>query len=128
MSDTLMSRNELVAIRTRAIVLKASGAITGNGDTKTSDPKKVTQFTEANLFLDVTAVAGTPSPTLVVTVYTKDPISGRWYSLQAFTTVTGVTKEMKKITGNLGAYLAAGWVIGGDCTGATFSVGAVLKA
>jgi hypothetical protein len=128
MGNELYSRNELVAIRTKAIALKAAGAITSSSDTKTSDPIKVTQFTEANFFLDVTAVAGTPSPTLIVVIYTKDPISGRWYTLQTFTTVTGVTTQMLSSAANIGGYLAVGWTKGGDCTGATFSVGAVLKA
>lgn len=128
MSDILFTGNDLIAIRGKAIVLHASAARTEDGDTKTSDPIRVSQFREANFFLDVTALPGTPSPTVIFKIYTKCPISGHWYVLDTFTTVTGVTTEMRNKTGNLGTHLAVGWDIGGDASGVTFSMGAVVKA
>jgi len=125
--EILMNANELIVIRAKAVTFRANGAATASGNSKLT-PVKVTQFKEAEFFLDVTAASGT-TPTLNVAIVTKDPISGKWFTLVSFTQATGVTTERKVVTGNLGAFLAATWAIGG--TGSptfAFSIGAVLKA
>ena len=126
-NEILFNKNDLIAIRTKTATFHASGAETVTGDSKAT-PVKVTQFKEAEFFLDVTAAGGT-TKTLDVAIVTKDPISGKWFTLVSFTQATGVTTERKVVTGNLGAFLAAVWTIAG--TGSptfTFSIGAVLKA
>jgi len=122
--EVLMNKNDLIAIRTKTVTFRASAAATVDGDTKAT-PIKVTQFKEAEFFLDVTAMTGTPFD---VTIATKDPISGKWFTLVSFTQVTGVTTERKVVTGNLGAFLAATWDLSGTTSTVTFSIGAVLKA
>jgi len=125
--EVLFNKNDLIAIRTKTATLRASSATAANGDSKLT-PVKVTQFKEGEFFLDVTAKSGT-SPTLNVVIVTKDPVSGKWFTLVSFTQATDVTTERKVVTGNLGAFLAATWTIGGTATPTfTFSVGAVLKA
>ena len=126
-SEILMNANELIVIRTKAVEFYVSTAVAAAGDTKAT-PVKVTQFKEGEFFLDVTAASGT-TPTLNVVIVTKDPISGKWFTLTSFTQATGVTTERKVVTGNLGAFLAATWTIGGTATPTfAFSIGAVLKA
>ena len=125
--EILLNAYELIVIRAKAVTFRANGAATASGNSKLT-PVKVTQFKEAEFFLDVTAASGT-TPTLNVAIVTKDPISGKWFTLVSFTQATGVTTERKVVTGNLGAFLAATWAIGG--TGSptfAFSIGAVLKA
>jgi hypothetical protein len=124
--EVLLNKNELIAIRAKTATLRASSAATASGDSKLT-PEKVTQFKEGDFFLDVTAASGT-TPTLNVSIVTKDPISGKWFTLVSFTQATGVTTERKPITVNLGAFLAATWTIGGTTPSFTFSIGAVLKA
>jgi len=125
-NETLKNKNELVAIRAWDATFKASGAVTASGDSKAT-PVNVKQFKEGEFFLDVTAASGS-SPTLNVVIVTKDPISGKWFTLVSFTQATGVTTERKVLTGNLGADLAATWALGGTTPNFTFSIGAVLKA
>lgn len=126
-NETLKNKNELIVIRAWTATFKVSGAVAANGDSKAT-PVNVKQLKEGEFFLDVTAVSGT-SPTLNVVIVTKDPISGKWFTLVSFTQATGVTTERKVLTGNLGADLAATWTIGGTATPTfTFSIGAVLKA
>jgi len=122
MGDQLLNVNELRAKRAISVTIK-SGAVTAGGNTQ-STPQRVSQFKEANFFLDLTAKAGTL--TFNISVFTKDPVSGKWFSLVAFTQASDVTTEMKTVAANLGAYVACVWTIGA-ATSVTFSLSAVLK-
>jgi len=122
MGDQLLNVNELRAKRAISVTIK-SGAVTAGGNTQ-STPQRVSQFKEANFFLDLTAKAGTL--TFNISVFTKDPVSGKWFSLVAFTQASDVTTEMKTVAANLGAYIACVWTIGA-ATSVTFSLSAVLK-
>lgn len=122
MNGQLLNVNELRAKRAIVVTIK-SGAVTVGGDTK-STPVRVSQFKEANFFLDLTAKAGTL--TFNISVFTKDLVSGKWFSLAAFTQVTDVATEMKTVAANLGEYIACVWTIGA-ATSVTFSLSAVLK-
>ena len=122
MGDQLLNVNELRAKRAISVTIK-SGAVTAGGNTQ-STPQRVSQFKEANFFLDLTAKAGTL--TFNISVFTKDPVSGKWFSLVAFTQASDVTTEMKTVAANLGAYIACVWTIGA-ATSVTFFLAAVLK-
>lgn len=108
------------------VTLLASAARTTSGDTSAT-PVDVKKYKEAIFFLDVTAVSGT-TPTLDVKIKTKDPVSGKWFDLVAFTQATAVTSEMKAVSGLLGSQISVFYTIGGTTPSFTFSVGAVLKS
>jgi hypothetical protein len=122
MNGQLLSVNELRAKRAIIVTIK-SGAVTVGGNTQ-STPVRVSQFREANFFLDLTAKAGTL--TFNISVFTKDPVSGKWFLVVAFTQASDVTSEMKTVAANLGEYISATWTIGA-ATSVTFSLSAVLK-
>lgn len=124
MSEQLLNVHELQTVRTKVVTI-ASGAKTANGNTQAT-PINVRQFKEANFFLDVTAIAGTTKQ-FTPTVYTKDPVSGKWFSLVAFTQATDVTSEMKVVAANLGEYISIAWIKHADTTSITFTLSAVLK-
>jgi hypothetical protein len=108
------------------VTMLASAARTASGDTS-AIPVDVKKFKEAVFFLDVTAASGT-TPTLDVKIKTKDPVSGKWFDLASFTQATGITSEMKAVSGLLGSQIAAFYTIAGDTPSFTFSLGAVLKS
>ena len=108
------------------VTMLASAARTASGDTS-AIPVDVKKFKEAVFFLDVTAASGT-TPTLYVKIKTKDPVSGKWFDLVTFTQVTGVTSEMKTVSGLLGSQIAVFYEIAGTTPSFTFSLGAVLKS
>jgi len=118
----LLNVHELQTVRTKVVTIK-SGAVAAGGNTQ-STPIRVSQFREANFFLDLTAKTGTL--TFNISVFTKDPVSGKWFTLVAFTQVSDVATEMKIIAANLGEYISATWTIGA-ATAVTFSLSAVLK-
>jgi len=122
MNGQLLNVNELLTVRTKVVTI-VSGAKTAGGNTQ-STPIRVSQFREANFFLDLTAKTGTL--TFNISVFTKDPVSAKWFTLAAFTQATDVTTEMKIIAANLGEYIACVWTIGA-ATAVTFSLSAVLK-
>jgi len=122
MGDQLLNVNELRAKRAISVTIK-SGTVTVGGNTQ-STPQRVSQFKEANFFLDLTAKAGTL--TFNISVFTKDLVSGKWFTLVAFTQASDVTTEMKTVAANLGAYISCVWTIG-SATSVTFSLAAVLK-
>ena len=122
MNGQLLNVNELRAKRAIVVTIK-SGAVTAGGNTQSS-PIRVSQFKEANFFLDLTAKAGTL--TFNISVFTKDPVSGKWFALVAFTQASDVATEMKTVAANLGEYIACVWTIG-SATSVTFSLSAVLK-
>jgi len=118
----LLNVHELQTVRTKVVTIK-SGAVAAGGNTQ-STPIRVSQFREANFFLDLTAKTGTL--TFNISVFTKDLVSGKWFTLVAFTQASDVTTEMKTVAANLGAYIACVWTIGA-ATSVTFSLSAVLK-
>lgn len=108
------------------VTMLASAARTASGDTSAT-PIDVKKYKEAVFFLDVTAVSGATS-TLDVKIKTKDPVSGKWFDLVAFTQATAATSEMKAVSGLLGSQIAVFYEIAGDTPSFTFSLGAVLKS
>ena len=118
----LFNVHELQTVRTKVVTIK-SGAVAAGGNTQ-STPIRVSQFKEANFFLDLTAKTGTL--TFNISVFTKDPVSGKWFLVVAFTQVSDVATERKPIAANLGEYIACVWTIGA-ATAVTFSLSAVLK-
>jgi len=125
--EILKNKNDLIVIRAWAATLQASVTKTASGDSKLT-PVNVKQLKEGEFFLDLTAIARTTTGTFDVNILTLDPISGKWFTLTSFTQRTTVGTERKVVTGNLGAFLAASWILAGDTTSVTFSIGAVLKA
>jgi Tfp pilus assembly major pilin PilA len=111
---------------TEELTLVSSGNRTASGNSAEFD---VSDYSEAIFFLDVTAVPGVyTDETLDVTVKTKDPASGKWFTIATFTQVTNsTTSEMKAVANNLGRKIRVEWAIGGTAPSYTFSVGAVLK-
>lgn len=97
-----MNLNELLAIRSINKKLYEGTVATTAVDTKDS-PFQVGPFKEATFFINCSAFAGT---NLNAKIVTKDPISGQWHDLVAFTQLTATGKERKAITANLGAEIA----------------------
>lgn len=122
MNGQLLNVNELRAKRAIIVTIK-SGAVAAGGNTQ-STPIRVSQFKEANFFLDLTAKVGTL--TFNLSIQTKDPVSGKWFTLIAFTQVSDVATEMKTVAANLGEHIACIWTIGA-ATAVTFSLSAVVK-
>jgi hypothetical protein len=90
LSDNLLNVHELQTVRTKVVTIH-SGSEVANGNTE-STPIRVSQFKEGTFFLDVTAMATTGSRTFDIGLYTKDPVSGKWFLLStAFTQITGAT-------------------------------------
>ncbi|MGF7429579.1 hypothetical protein PQV03_02115 [Thermoanaerobacterium thermosaccharolyticum] len=122
--------NGVVQVQTvqsaQEVTMLASGAKTSSGDTSAT-PVDVKKFKEAVFFLDVTAASGT-TPTLDVKIKTKDPVSGKWFDLVTFTQTTGITSEMKAVSGLIGSQIAVFFTIAGNTPSFTFSLGAVLKS
>jgi len=71
-------------------------------DTK-DNPFDCGPFKEATFFLSCTAFTGT---TLNVKIVQYDPGTGVWYDVVAFTELSDVGSEAKKVTANLGEKLA----------------------
>ena len=111
------------AIYVADLVIHPSKAETVDGASGVFD---VSLFQEGNFFLAVTAKSGT-DPNLVVDITTKDPVSGKWFSIATFTAATDVTSEMKPVADNMGRLIRAEWTITGTDPSFTFSVGVVLK-
>jgi len=124
MNGQLLNVNELRAKRAIIVTIK-SGAVVAAGDTQSS-PIRVSQFKEANFFLDITAIEGSTKE-FTPTVYTKDPVSGKWFALVAFTMATAISSEMKIVAANLGEYISIAWTKNAATTSITFSLSAVLK-
>ena len=106
--------------------LLASGVRTASGD-NTATPSDVKWAKEANFFLEVTAASGT-TPTLDVTIKTKDPITGEYHTIATFTQKTTTGRELKTLSANLGTTIAVFWTIGGTTPSFTFSIGMILKS
>ncbi|MBI4227714.1 MAG: hypothetical protein HY600_05550 [Candidatus Omnitrophica bacterium] len=99
----------------------ASAARTANGQ---SDPSDVSEHLEAQILLDITAVAGT-SPTLDAVIETSAD-KAIWFTHTAFAQKTAAGKDALKLT-NLGKFLRVRWTLGGTSPSFTFSVALVGK-
>ena len=106
------------------ITLQPLGAVTATGSGSACD---VSQYTQALVTLDVTAVSGT-TPTMTVKIQTSDDGGTTWYDLPnaSFTQATGATTQAIQIT-NFGDMLRAAYTVGGTTPSFTFSVKAILK-
>lgn len=95
-----------------------------------SEDIEVGSAKEANFYVDVTAVSGT-SPTLDITIEEKDPVSGKYFTIVTFSTISSVTSVRKNYgtsTGELlGNKLRAKAVIAGTNSQFTFTVSMVGK-
>lgn len=120
--DLAHNRRNLYREQGGVEVLMFSGAITGAGDSKTSNPIYVMPFKEGTFFLNVTAWTGTD---LDIKVITKHPKQDKWEELVAFTQVAGVTSEKKAVSANLGDTIALEWT--GTLTTATVAIYGILK-
>lgn len=116
---------DAVADSTSERVLHASAAVTASGQSVGVD---VSSYTEALLFVDITAVSGT-TPTLDLTVQTYDFLSQQWFS------VPGVTISQQTASGqvpvaltNFGETVRLNWVVGGTTPSFTFSASVVPKS
>ncbi|MBI3024097.1 MAG: hypothetical protein HYY66_00185 [Candidatus Tectomicrobia bacterium] len=102
--------------RAQTITLSASSAKTGSGD---SGPVGVERYTEALLFIDVTAVAGT-NPTLDFDVE-AGPADGELGFIHTEPAqITGAGKVLVKLS-NIGPWLRLKWTLGGTNPSFTFS-------
>lgn len=102
----------------------ASASRTANG---TSADITIPIGSKLAVFLDVTAATGT-NPTLDVVVQTKDPVSGKYFSIGTFTQKTGVGSEAIFIGGGADTEFATKtirveYTLGGTDPDFTFSVG-----
>lgn len=88
---------------------------------------------EMAVTLDVTVVAGT-TPTLDVVIEGKDPASGQWFLIKAFSQKTAVARETIFVGHGADTtfpckQMRARWTIGGTAGPAfTFSIGATGQA
>jgi hypothetical protein len=118
---------EATADSTKEIVFlaPASPAVTANGNTAGAD---VSSYTEALLFVDVTAVSGT-TPTMNLYVDTYDFNSGQWYPVPsvAIAQQTAVGTLDVALT-NFGEQIRLRWVVGGTTPSFTFQASVVPKS
>lgn len=105
--------------RTEVKVLSASSAKTGNGD---SGPVSVERYTEALLFIDVTAASGT----LDFDVETGPADGELGFIHTEPAQITGTGKVLVKLS-NLGPWLRLKWTLGGGSPSFTFSAKLALK-
>jgi type II secretory pathway pseudopilin PulG len=105
--------------KTRVITFLSSGIKTAA--TAQSTAFDVSSYTEGQIFIDVTAEAGTS--TLDVTVQTS-PDNATWYTHTTVGQISAIGQTRAAIT-NFGNYLRINYVVGG--TSFTFSVAGVFK-
>jgi hypothetical protein len=108
--------------RTHVITLSASSAKTGSGD---SGPVSVERYTEALLFIDVTAVAGT-NPTLDFDVEVGPADGEMGFTHTEPAQITGAGKALVKLS-NIGPWLRLKWTLGGTSPSFSFSAKLALK-
>jgi len=102
--------------------LLASGAITATG---TSSAIQASDHTIGSIIINCTAVSGTSTPTITVTV--QDSADGTiWATLDTFTGITATGTSVKRIT-NFGNYIRLSYVVTGTNPSLTVSAVAVLK-
>ncbi|MEW6095366.1 MAG: hypothetical protein AB1567_02400 [bacterium] len=80
-------------------------------------------YTNAQVFLDITAASGT-SPTLDVTIE-YSPDGSRWFTHTSFSQKTTTGKDTLRIS-SLGAYMRIKYTIAGTTPSFTFSVDIVF--
>ncbi|MEW6095740.1 MAG: hypothetical protein AB1567_04330 [bacterium] len=81
-------------------------------------------YIEAQIFLNITAVSGT-YPTLDVTIK-YSPDNENWYTHTSFSQKTTTGKDSLRLTG-IGSYLKIEYTIGGMTPSFTFSVDIIFK-
>lgn len=108
--------------RTRTIALASSSARTADGESAAFD---VSRFTEALLYIDVTAASGS-SPTLDFDVECGPADDEMAFIHTAPAQITGVGKTIVKLV-NLGQWLRLSWDIGGAAPSFTFEAKLTLK-
>jgi len=113
-------------MRNTAVIPLVSSAARTSSNTSHNLSVLVQDYKEMIVFLEVTAVSGT-SPTLDVTIDTKNPITGQWHTLHTFSQMTSTGKQMARISDCLGAIIAPTWTIGGTDPSFTFSITVILK-
>jgi hypothetical protein len=101
------------------------GTITANGDTKTAF-QEISEFQEANFFLNCTAASGT-SPTLDVDVLTYSEKTGEWYVIGSFKQISGVDKDIQTLLGGLGGRNALLFTVGGTDPSFTVKISGQYK-
>jgi hypothetical protein len=105
--------------QTRVITYLSSGLKTAA--TAQSTAFEVSAYTEAQIFIDVTAEAGTS--TLDITIQTS-PDNVTWYTHTTIAQITATGQYRQAIT-NFGKYVRINYVVGG--TSFTFSIVGVFK-
>lgn len=85
----------------------------------------VAEFMEANIYIDVTAVAGT-TPSLTLT-YQCSALGSIFIDHTSGAAITAVGKQLLKIPANLGNFGRLAWAITGTAPSFTFSVAVGLK-
>jgi len=109
---------------TQVIILHPSKAETASGSSR--EFPDFMNFDYAIYYLRVTEYSGFTN--VIIKVVEKDPLTGVWFDVITFTTITGITEERKILPTNerLGAIQRLSWSVSG--TGSiTFSVCAVAK-
>lgn len=116
--------SEATARNTREFTFRASAAATANGNTNGFD---VSNYGEALVFINVTAVSGT-SPTLNLYVDTYDFLSGQWFQHPvSIAQITAAGNTLVQLT-NFGEQIRLRWQVGGTSPSFTFSASVVAKS
>jgi len=106
------------------ITIHASGAETADGNSADID---VSGYWGAELCLDITSVSGT-NPSMDFYVEGKDPVSGKYKTIDSFTGLTGTGTHWTTITTLAFGIIRARWLISGTSPSFTFSHGGACKA
>ena len=108
--------------RTKTITLAASAARTADGE---STPFDVGRFTEALIFIDVTAASGA-SPTLDFDIEAGPADDALGYIHTGAAQITGTGKTLVRLT-NFGKWLRLSWDIAGSSPSFTFEAKLAVK-
>lgn len=106
-------------MQSQLIPILASAARTATGAAAIDQAPSL--FTEANIYVDVTAVSGT-TPSMTVT-YQTSPDGVTWYDNTAGSAITTSSRQLIKVPANLGVYGRLSYVISGTTPSFTFSAG-----
>lgn len=99
----------------QATLASVARTVSGTADTG-ADPN---EYTEAVIYIEVTAVAGT-SPTMTVT-YQSSPDGVTFYDHTAGASIIAVGKQRIALTNTIGKFGRLSYVIGGTAPSFTFS-------
>lgn len=118
--------SEGIIENTKELVLQAEATvITASGNTGQID---ISSYKEALLFLDVTAVGGTASPTLTCFIDTYDFNSAKWYQLPVtITAITATGQTLVPFT-NFGETIRLRFTVTGTTPSFTFGASVVAKS